>query len=77
MTNTSHPHNKVVAIVGSDLQRKVYLCGQKNEPLKQEGGIEVIHSRLFRIRLKWLIYGNIEHIKVLSRDGCEEEGLKG
>ena len=29
MTNTSHPHNKVVAVVATELRRQLYLCGQK------------------------------------------------
>ena len=34
VTNTSHPHNKVVAVVNSNLRRQLYLRGQKNERLK-------------------------------------------
>ena len=34
-------------------------------------------SWIYEIRLKLLIYGNIEHTKVLRLDGREEKGLKG
>ena len=45
MTNTSHPHNKVVAVVGSDLRRQLDL---PLRPKKMNAWSKSVELKLFK-----------------------------